>query len=72
MDFSPGTLITALLVGTIGLAVFAYGKKQGRFFHMAAGTALMVFPYFVSNVWLTLGIAAGILVGLFAVSRTGG
>lgn len=69
MDFSGGGIITALFVGTIGLAVFVYGKKQSLILHMAAGTILMIFPYFVSNAWATIGIAAAILAGLFVLSR---
>jgi hypothetical protein len=49
-----------LLFGSIGLGFFIYGKKQKAVVPLVCGLALMVFPYFVSNVILLVGI--GILL----------
>jgi hypothetical protein len=49
-----------LLFGSIGLGFFIYGKKQRAVVPMVCGLALMLFPYFVSNVMLLVGI--GILL----------
>jgi len=40
------------LFGSIGLGFFIYGKRQSAIMPMVCGLALMVFPYFVSNVFL--------------------
>jgi hypothetical protein len=45
-----------LLFGSIGLGYFIYGKKQRAVVPLVCGLALMVFPYFVSNVILLVGI----------------
>jgi hypothetical protein len=45
-----------LLFGSIGLGFFIYGKKQRAVVPLVCGLALMLFPYFVSNVMLLLGI----------------
>jgi len=41
-----------MLFGAIGIGFFIYGKKQRIAIPLIAGMALMVFPYFVSNVYL--------------------
>jgi hypothetical protein len=45
-----------LLFGSIGLGYFIYGKKQRAVVPLVCGLALMVFPYFVSNALLLVGI----------------
>lgn len=41
-----------MLFGSIGLGFFIYGKRQSSIMPMVCGVALMVYPYFVSNVYL--------------------
>lgn len=45
-----------MLFGSIGLGFFIYGKKQRAVVPLICGLALMLFPYFVSNVMLLVGI----------------
>jgi hypothetical protein len=47
-----------LLFGSIGLGFFIYGKKQRAVVPLVCGLALMLFPYFVSNAMLLVGIGA--------------
>jgi hypothetical protein len=47
-----------LAFGSIGLGFFIYGKKQRAVVPLICGIALILFPYFVSNVILLLGIGA--------------
>jgi len=54
MDF--GTMFLSFVFGLIGMAMFAFGKKAGRLIPLAAGLALMIFPYFVSNIYANLAI----------------
>ena len=54
METAP--LVLSFLFGTFGLGYFVYGKKQANWIAMVAGAGLMVFPYFVSNVWLIAAI----------------
>jgi hypothetical protein len=55
-DAMPAVLLWGLLVGSIGLGYFIYGRKQSASGPLVCGLALMVFPYFVSNVPLLVGI----------------
>jgi hypothetical protein len=45
-----------LLFGSIGLGFFIYGRKQKAVVPLLCGLMLMVFPYFVSNAMLLVGI----------------
>jgi hypothetical protein len=45
-----------LVFGSIGLGFFIYGKKQRAVVPLICGIALIVFPYFVSNAILLVGI----------------
>jgi hypothetical protein len=45
-----------LVFGSLGLGFFIYGKKQRAVVPLICGIALILFPYFVSNVILLVGI----------------
>jgi predicted membrane protein len=49
-------LLWGLLFSSIGLAFFIYGKRQRAVVPMICGLTLMIFPYFVTNVYLLVGI----------------
>ena len=51
-------LLWGLLYGSIGLGFFIYGRKQRAPVPLVCGLALMVFPYFVTNVALLVAIGA--------------
>ncbi len=72
MDFSStGSLITSLMVGSVGLGLFLYGRKQTRVPHLAVGITMMVYPYFVTGTLPMLGIAVVLLGGLWALRNAG-
>jgi hypothetical protein len=52
-----------MLVSSIGLGLFVYGKKQKRAPHLAVGILLMAYTYFVPNIPLMF-VIAGVLLGL--------
>jgi hypothetical protein len=63
MSFDTNSLLASLLVSSIGFVLLSYGKKMSRPPHMLGGLVLLVYPYFISNAWLMLAIAA-VLLGL--------
>ena len=46
------SLFLAVLFGSVGLGFFMYGRKQSAIVPLACGVALMIYPYFISNVIL--------------------
>jgi hypothetical protein len=47
-----------LLFGSIGLGFCIYGRKQRAPVPLVCGLVLMVFPYFVSNTLMLVGVGA--------------
>jgi hypothetical protein len=56
------SLLWGLLFGSIGLGFLIYGRKQRAVVPLLCGLALMIFPYFVSNVVLLVAIGVGLIV----------
>jgi hypothetical protein len=54
-------LLWGLLYGSIGLGFFIYGRNQKAPVPLVCGIALMVFPYFVTNVVLLVLIGAALI-----------
>ncbi|MEO7329747.1 MAG: hypothetical protein ABI193_14300 [Minicystis sp.] len=71
MDLDGNALIASLFVGSAGFVSFAYGKKMRRLPQMIVGLAMMIYPYFVSNVALMLGVCAGLFAALYVAVRAG-
>jgi hypothetical protein len=64
---NANALLASVVVGSVGLGFFIYGKRQQRAPHLVVGLVLMVFPYLVGSVGL-MAIIAVALVGLLAVA----
>jgi hypothetical protein len=48
------TLMWGIIFGSIGLGFFVYGKKQKTMIPILSGIALMIFPYFISNIYIMI------------------
>jgi hypothetical protein len=68
---SGNAMLASVLVGSIGLGLFVYGKRQRRVPHLLTGLVLMIYPYFVPSVALMLVIAAGLLGLLYLAKYLG-
>jgi len=60
---SASLLLWGVLFSSVGVGYFIYGKKQDRRVPMFCGIGLMVFPYFIANVYL-LVVFCGALLAL--------
>lgn len=69
--FDANAVLLSLFIGLIGFGVLVYGKRQGRIPHLVAGLALIVYPYFVSNLYLMGGIALALIAVLWGAVRLG-
>lgn len=54
-------LIWGMLFGTVGLGFFIYGKRQRAAIPLVTGMALMIFPYFISNVYLLVIVGVALV-----------
>lgn len=71
MSLDPALLFLSLITSGIGFVLFMYGKKQERWPQFAGGLALMVYPYFVSTIGMTLAVGTGIAVAVWIAIRQG-
>jgi len=71
MDLSFGGLMLSMLIGSVGVGLFVYGKKQSRIPQLVAGVVLIAYPYFVPNLWLMAGIAVALLAALWLAVKAG-
>ncbi len=71
MDLSPGLLLSSLLIGTVGVGLFMYGKRQADLKFLGAGVFMAAFPYFVHSLLLMWVIAGACSAALFVANRSG-
>lgn len=71
MNLSMGWLFSSMLVSTVGMGFFMYGKKQTRFPQLLTGLALMIFPNFMGGpIWI-LAIGAALLGAMWMALQAG-
>lgn len=58
---NPTLLMWSLLFGAFGMGYFMYGKKQRSPVPFVVGIVLMVYPYFITNVYLVVLIGVGLI-----------
>jgi hypothetical protein len=71
MSLDPGLMFLSLLTSGIGFVFFMYGKKQERPPQLVGGLVLMVYPYFVSTLTASIGIAVAIIAAVWIAVRAG-
>ena len=62
---SYANLLAAILFGSAGFAAFIYGKKSANWKPMTLGVILMVYPYFIEEIWLLYVVGAVLTAGIF-------
>lgn len=68
-ELDPTWLLLSLVPSALGFVLFRYGKKQLRWPHLAAGLALMVYPFFATTVAALVAVGALIGAGLWVALR---
>lgn len=70
MNFSdPASLLSGMIIGTVGLGVFVYGKKAGSVRALVGGLVLCVIPMVVSVVWVEWAAVAACVGGMVVAGR---
>lgn len=49
VSLSFSSLLLGIVLSSIGLGFFIYGKRQKEFLPLLCGFALMIVPYFIAN-----------------------
>ena len=71
MSLDPGVLFLSMVISSLGLGIFVYGKRNARGPQLVVGAALMVFPYFTSAATPLMGIAGLLLAALWWALQLG-
>jgi len=71
MNLEPTWLFLSLIPGGVGFVLFVYGRKQQRWPQLAAGLALLIYPYFTDSVLGLVGVGLAIGASLFVAVRLG-
>jgi len=54
-------ILLGAMFGVIGMGYIVYGRNQMHAMPVIAGILLCIFPYFVSQAWITLPLAACVM-----------
>ncbi len=71
MDIDTGWLIVSLLISSVGVGLFLYGRKQARLPHLVIGIVLVGYTYFVPSLLVMVLIGAGLIVVLWVLVKAG-
>jgi len=66
---SEAELLWGVLFGSVGLGYFIYGKKQRMIVPLLCGLALMVYPYFMTNLILIVVVGFILVATPYFVRR---
>ncbi len=55
------TIVWGVLFGALGLGYLTYGRRQRAIVPLVIGVALVIFPYFVANLYALLAVGAILL-----------
>ncbi|MGE5396965.1 MAG: hypothetical protein ACM3MK_05445 [Chitinophagales bacterium] len=67
MDLS--TIMIGFFAGAFGLAYLVYGKKTANFSYLISGLLLICYPYFINNVFISIGVGVIFLGAPFLLKR---
>ena len=65
MHFDMTTLFVGFVFSGIGLVAWRYGRHRQSVRHLVIAAVLMVYAYFVPNLWAQVGIGAVLTFFLF-------
>lgn len=63
------SIFLGMIISTIGLAYFIYGKKTEEYIYLIAGMVLMVYPYFIRSTAWTIILGTIFCIGPFILAR---
>jgi len=58
---NSSVLLWVVLFSSVGLGFFMYGRKQKAVVPLVCGLALMIYPYFFSNIIAVIAIGVGLI-----------
>jgi hypothetical protein len=70
MDFgSPWAIVSSVVIGAVGMVLFARGKREVNVPQLVGGGAMCVYPIFITSVLLLWVIFAACVAGMYFLGR---
>ena len=66
-DIDPNSLLVGMIAGAVGIGYLAYGKKESKLTPAICGVLLMVYPYFIDNIWALLLVGVALAAAPFVI-----
>ena len=63
-------MLLEMLIGAVGLGMFMYGKRAARMVPLGVGVALMIVPYFFSNILSMSAACSALIAGAWFVRES--
>jgi hypothetical protein len=63
------TLIWELVFGSVGLAMFVYGKKQKNMIALGCGITLILLPYIITDLLAVVVVGLALVAAPFVIKR---
>jgi hypothetical protein len=67
MNIDTNLLFAWIIFGAFGMWYFVYGKQNSKVIALLSGIALMIFPYFVTNIYYVVAIWLFLIVLPFII-----
>lgn len=64
----PGDLVVNIIMSSIGVGYFVFGKRRSQFYFLLCGLILCVYPYFIDGVALR-SVVGVVLVAIPFLAR---
>ena len=55
-------MLWGFIIGMIGMGYFIYGKKVSNFYVLISGIVMMIYPYFVSNIFVSIAVGITLII----------
>lgn len=55
-------ILWGFIIGMIGMGYFIYGKKVSNFYVLISGIVMMIYPYFVSNIFVSIAVGIDLII----------
>jgi hypothetical protein len=67
-DMSPASLFLSIVMSSIAIGYYSWGKKHSGYFQICGGL-LLIITFFVSDFWELMGIGIALIVLPFILER---
>ena len=55
-------ILWGFIIGMIGIVYFICRKKVSNFYVLISGIVMMIYPYFVSNIFVSIAVGIALII----------